>query len=277
MLRKNLSFLPAVFVLTLLVLLIGPIPAGAKGVPPASGAHGPAAPVRMVPARACSSWTQVKSPSPSSTGSFLQGVVAPTTSFAWAVGFAYGDTGSGTLILQWNGTSWTQVASPNPSRLNFLYSVTGNAQDAWAVGYSGNGNSQNTLTEHWNGSQWSVIKSPGSGFLHGVAMVSSNDVWAVGTVIEHWNGSSWKVVKSPGGGVLYGVTAASSSDVWAVGTAIKHWDGSQWSITPHPGGSHRECMGGWLYLQQPGSVFHADLAVGWLILESGPQSRSAAD
>ncbi len=140
MFRKNLSHLPAAFVLALLVLLIGTVPAGASpirpvgrftpglhgaagapGAPPVSGAHGPAAPAHTVPARACSSWTQVKSPS----SGFLQGVVAPTTSFAWAVGYA-----GRTLILQWNGTSWNQVASPNPGPQSYLYSVTGNAQDA---------------------------------------------------------------------------------------------------------------------------------------------------
>ena len=260
MLRKKLSHLPAAFVLALLVLLIGAVPAGASptipvglltpglhgaggapGAAPVSGAHGPAAPVHTVPARACSSWTQVKSPSPSSLGNFLLGVVAPTTSFAWAVGFAYSGAGSQTLIVQWNGTSWNQVASPNPSRLNFLYAVAGNAQDAWAVGYSGNGSSQNALIEHWNGTKWSIVPSPSPGILFGVTAVSSSDAWAVGEagLIEHWNGSSWKVARSPSASRLYGVTAVSSSDAWAVGTAgsktrIEHWNGSSWRVVPSP-------------------------------------------
>jgi len=58
---------------------------------------------------------------------------------------------------------------------------------------------------------WSVILSanPGEGAdaFAGVAVVSANDVWAVGfyednvgpsqTLIEHWNGTSWSVVGSP--------------------------------------------------------------------------------
>src|SRR5207249_767545 len=91
----------------------------------------------------------------------------------------------------------------------------------------------------------------------GVATISANDVWAVGsyddasspeqTLVERWNGSSWEVVSSPNTGSasnhLYGVAAVSANDVWAVGyydngttrqTLIEHWDGSSWSIVPSP-------------------------------------------
>src|SRR5437764_621866 len=53
---------------------------------------------------------------------------------------------------------------------------------------------------------WSVVSSPNVGtssnVLNGVAVVSANDVWAVGyysggTLIEHWDGTSWSVVPSP--------------------------------------------------------------------------------
>jgi hypothetical protein len=45
-----------------------------------------------------------------------------------------------------------------------------------------------TLIEHWNGTQWSVVPSPnlmGNNLLRGVAIVSANDVWAVGFVISN--------------------------------------------------------------------------------------------
>jgi hypothetical protein len=99
--------------------------------------------------------------------------------------------------------------------------------------------------------------------LNGVAVVSANDVWAVGfsphpsgtplyirqTLIEHWNGSNWSVVPSPNPAgktyvVLNGVAAISANDVWAVGhsgdpstipqTLTEHWDGTRWSIIPSP-------------------------------------------
>src|SRR5258706_11223919 len=97
---------------------------------------------------------------------------------------------------------------------------------------------------------WSVIPSPdgpaGNSLLSGIAIVSSNDVWAVGqdypgggqqqTITEHWNGSQWSVVPSPNpsSNFLVAVAAVSTNDVWAVGrgpngTLTEHWDGKQWS------------------------------------------------
>src|SRR4051812_1248074 len=77
--------------------------------------------------------------------------------------------------------------------------------------------------------QWSVVPSPNVGTaansLNGVAAVSPNDVWAVGTstnatLTEHYNGSQWNVVSSPSSGTnptLTAVTVVSSKNVWAVG------------------------------------------------------------
>jgi hypothetical protein len=116
---------------------------------------------------------------------------------------------------------------------------------------------------------WKIVSSPnvGSGTygnqLNAVAVVSANDVWAVGfsphpsgtplyirqTLIEHWNGSNWSVVASPNPKektyvVLNGVAAVSASDVWAVGhsgdpssipqTLTMHWNGTSWSLIPSP-------------------------------------------
>lgn len=110
---------------------------------------------------------------------------------------------------------------------------------------------------------WKVVSSPNIGpgdILADVAVVSANDIWAVGsyhdtsateqTLIEHWNGSTWSIVSSPNigaGDFLVKVAATSTNDVWAVGgydknangglqeqTLIEHWDGSTWSIVSSP-------------------------------------------
>jgi hypothetical protein len=99
--------------------------------------------------------------------------------------------------------------------------------------------------------------------LKDVAVVSADDVWAVGeyttpdsvahTLIQHWNGSGWSTVPSPnrliGTGhdetnTLQGVTAVAANDVWAVGysasvvdpyqTLTMHWNGTAWSIVDSP-------------------------------------------
>src|SRR6266480_2021658 len=116
---------------------------------------------------------------------------------------------------------------------------------------------------------WRIVKSPNSSFgveslFNGVAVVSSNDAWAVGTsrnqsgfsshtLTEHWNGSQWSIIASPNPGSpfnnLRSVTAVSATNVWAVGqydtssgfhTLVEHWNGSQWKVVASPNPPSRE-------------------------------------
>src|SRR6266446_8452518 len=168
-----------------------------------------------------------------------------------------------------NSCKWSVLPSPNGDSSSGLSGVAAvSANDIWAVGSSGSqmGSGQ-TLIEHWNGTQWSLAQIPSTGSLYntltGVAVVSVNDVWAVGwqanggpsqTLIEHWNGTQWSVVPSPSpasvNNELFGVAAVSATDIWAVGfitnitatgpvdqTLTEHWNGKQWSVvqSPSPG------------------------------------------
>jgi len=99
-----------------------------------------------------------------------------------------------------------------------------------------------------------------------VAVLSANDIWAVGqagisTLTLHWDGPQWSIVPSPNGSTtnsqLLAVDAVSANDIWAVGrystsapayenTLIEHWDGSSWNIVPSPnpsGGSFNSLTG----------------------------------
>jgi hypothetical protein len=142
----------------------------------------------------------------------LYGVAAVSANNVWAVGKL--DSTGMTLTEQWNGTQWSVVSSPSPgTNGNELSAVAAvSANDVWAVGNFGNNNSLGmTLIEQWNGTQWSVVSNPNPGSfadgLSGVAVVSANDIWAVGfyvknnyrqmTLIEQWNGTQWSVVPSP--------------------------------------------------------------------------------
>lgn len=161
---------------------------------------------------------------------------------------------------------WQVVASPNAGRqANSLSSVAAvGDNDVWAVGWAFNPqlNAYRTVTEHWNGTRWSLVRSPnatnGYNFLNGVAVVASNDVWAVGndgslaTLAIHWDGASWSVVPAPDfdpnatNQVLIGIVALSSRDVWTAGqyivpiqgsaqhTLTENWDGSNWNFVPSP-------------------------------------------
>jgi hypothetical protein len=177
------------------------------------------------------------------------------------------------LIAYWNGSSWIQQTGPNPEGSGSLTAIAAVSDtDVWSVGsYGMQGTDGKALAERWDGSSWQQVAMPTpSGAnevrLTGVAAVSPNDVWAVGSwagtgtgegyasLTEHWNGSSWTIVPSPRPGYnrwLSGVVALSASDVWAVGTygqsvsglahfrtLALHWNGTKWTrvTSPRPGG-----------------------------------------
>src|SRR5262245_2582841 len=85
------------------------------------------------------------------------------------------------------------------------------------------------------GPNWEIIPSPivtttTAESLVAIAVVSANDIWAVGSVrpttysqtrTEHWDGTQWSIVPSPNVGTghnyLTGVAAVTTNNVWAVG------------------------------------------------------------
>lgn len=169
---------------------------------------------------------------------------------------------------------WVVYPSPNSGQTNLLSGITAvSALDAWAVGYAYDSSAQQLIiTQHWDGKNWNTVPSPNPGTaeicgdafyagdeLTGVDAISSNDVWAVGslcgpgtakTLSMHWNGNGWTVVPSPNkspidDSELSSVSALSKNDIWAVGdyqvafqyewdTLIEHWDGTAWTIVPSP-------------------------------------------
>jgi hypothetical protein len=115
--------------------------------------------------------------------------------------------------------------------------------------------------------QWGSIPPivPGGGdgttaYFGDVAVVSPDDVWAVGAswtsqggpaaaqvLVEHYDGRRWTIVEAPNPGAaetrLEAVAASGPDDVWAVGSTVdgtiaraiaQHWDGSSWSLVPVP-------------------------------------------
>ena len=222
-----------------------------------------------------SHWSVVPSPNPAGWDfNALSGIAVISANDIWAVGFSSkSDNSAQTLIEHWNGSQWSLVNSPNPGSFQDSLNgvAVGSANNVWAVGTSSaNNSSGQTLVEHWNGSQWSVIASPnpsGSAInsLNEVAVVSTNNIWAVGssntysqTLIEHWNGTKWSLVNSPNPGqinLLSGIAAVSANNIWTVGqslvspggqTLIEHWNGSQWSVvtSPNQPGSVNNFLGG---------------------------------
>ena len=208
-------------------------------------------------------WSIVQSPNPGSKGSSLNKVVAITANDVWAVGTTSDANTEKTLIEHWNGKQWSVVPCPSPTSIPaYLTGITAiSANDIWAVGYLIPSNaSRRSLLEHWNGKAWSIVDAPnlttGNSQLFNVSAISSDDVWAVGTVengsakplIEHWNGKQWSASSVPPEleNSFNSIVAISASDVWAVGstnnrggppTLFVHWDGTQWNTVQVPSAS----------------------------------------
>ena len=127
---------------------------------------------------------------------------------------------------------------------------------------------EKALIEHYDGSAWTAVIPPGKGprTLRGVAVIATNDVWAVGTRLRkrsrrrsvdktlalHWDGKSWTTVQTPNvgefGSSLAAVDATTPGDVWAVGHYLTekgkskaltlHYDGSAWRYVLSPNPKH---------------------------------------
>ncbi|KAA2250167.1 hypothetical protein F0L68_39170 [Solihabitans fulvus] len=188
-----------------------------------------------------------------------RGIAAVSASDVWTLGTRNkGD--DATVALHWDGHRLSEFELPH-GQYFALAAVSSN--DVWAVG--GNppvaGTFPDSLIAHWDGHQWSQVPSPRmpagahmAGLL-GVAAVSSNDVWAVGSIMTdaalvsfavHWDGTQWRLsdVPSSAGGGIFAISARATNDVWAAaGTGVGkywtvqkllHWNGQTWSTVPSP-------------------------------------------
>jgi hypothetical protein len=217
-----------------------------------------ATPGRPMPAYVASVAPRV-SPSPSSVpsqsaarpGYSLTSVSALSGADVWAVG-ARGDAGvSGALaglqdhsfIVHYDGTAWRETSAPDVGALTAVAAAADG--EVWTLGPSG-------AILHWDGWKWTIAESAaqdGDAVLRGLAAVSPDDVWAVGSAqgapfAVHWDGASWQTVALPTPAVAGGLNAISGSatDLWAVGAAADgtrvltaHWDGTRWSYVPDAG------------------------------------------
>ncbi len=146
----------------------------------------------------------------------LYAVTAISRDDAWAVGTA-GNIQP--LILHWDGAAWRAVPGPTPDRgTGALRAVAGTSRsDVWAVGYSIASQQDRAISEahplilHWDGAAWRAVPAPDVGTsagvltatLWGVAALSGDDAWAVGTIDNgehgdplalHWDGRRWQLM-----------------------------------------------------------------------------------
>lgn len=113
----------------------------------------------------------------------LYSIQMPSPNDGWAVGGDWYYMASS--ILHWDGLAWTIAAEHGTHYCSTLTSFP-----SLTAGQSGHGRS----LVHWDGTQWTVVAAPQwLPSLHGVAMVSGSDGWAVGgeETILRWDGHRW--------------------------------------------------------------------------------------
>jgi hypothetical protein len=121
----------------------------------------------------------------------LNSVTAISANDVWAVGNGTDSQDADNTdpaFEHWDGTQWTLV--PGQRTLEDEEIMTGSAaagpDDVWAVGSVGQRFTipRQIEIQHWNGTAWSFVAAEQvsvDDVLDGVAVVSSNDVWAVGS------------------------------------------------------------------------------------------------
>lgn len=149
------------------------------------------------------------------------------------------------------GCSWRDLTPSGFRGDTYLYdAAVVSSSEAWAV----EEDEQTALILHWDGRAWRRVAAVPEVDLTALAVVSSDDVWAVGQksdfsrpVTMHWNGVRWRRVSAPrdpgGNNFLSDVVALAPNDVWAVGHVYdsrrplaEHWNGRKWSTVPMPPG-----------------------------------------
>ena len=140
-----------------------------------------------------SSWSEVLVPIVGAYRNAFNDIHGIAANDVWAVGH-YGNASGDfrALTMHWNGSAWVNVSLPasiTSQKGEVLYIKMVSANDVWAEGYylAGGG-----FEVHWNGSAWTII-NPSNNAGGAYAVLSSNNIYAVGGEIDHWNGAAWSV------------------------------------------------------------------------------------
>jgi plastocyanin len=188
-----------------------------------------------------SGWTRLTNPAdPGSSDYSLNAVTRVSASRAYAAGSYFNGTRDVPMVLRWNGTTWSVmsgVPKPGTGNAHLLAVRALSSTNVWAVGFVVESGDTHTLILHYDGSTWARVSSPNvfdRNTLNGLAIRTSQDIWAVGdtddsglggpidTLILHYDGTSWRQVVSPSPSSkfneLWSVAVVSGgSNVWTVG------------------------------------------------------------
>ena len=204
-------------------------------------------------------------------------------------------------LSQWRSLNPTRDGRSTTLQVPYLNGVQIlNANYGWAVGGTCNiytetpscDSTNQGLALFWDGSRWRQTLIPaGAGTLAAVSIVTTNDVWAVGTnaTIIHWDGTSWVTATIPATADYSKIFSVfmlpGSLDGWAVGRKyaggpiILRWSGAWptgvWSeVAPPAGAADLRAVAlssptqGWA-VGTGGTIIRWDGA-GWTLLAPSP-------
>ncbi len=174
--------------------------------------------------------------------------------------WGFGPTTESMPLQEFDGATWVSAPSSPRSTLPSGDSLGAAAcrspTDCWAVGSTGDATTSGSfaseihpLAARFTGGGWTtapspLVSGPNGAMLGGVACISSDDCWAVGTVqgplpdlmgapppntepplIEHWGGSSWTLLEglpadTLGDGLTDITCIRPSGDCYAVGADL---------------------------------------------------------
>jgi len=171
--------------------------------------------------------------------SALIGVWGSSEHDVWAVG---GDTGSGPLVVHWDGTSMQRVPTGTTGDLWWVFGFEGGPV---FVGGAGG------VIARYDGSAFTPMPTPGTATVFGLWGTAPDDMWAVGgteggadgAFAWHLDANGW--AEAPGfpadladHSALWKVWGSASDDAWLVGTAgvALHWDGGSFETDNVGGG-----------------------------------------
>lgn len=148
---------------------------------------------------------------PNGTADGLYAVAATPDGRFWSVGSLFDGTYGKNLAEHVVGADWEVVTCRSPiGQSTDVAGVSAVADDdVWAVGSTEPDGRARTFTTHWDGHAWAHVPSPDPrrhwrAGLSAVAMIATNDVWAVGDrihgahavpFIEHFDGTAWSIVR----------------------------------------------------------------------------------
>lgn len=168
----------------------------------------------------------------------LQAVAMDSPTHGWAVGGDLNQQYSSIpALLEYTGGTWvdrsTTLLPAGVGNLEDIVLAPG-GNEGWAVGQR-LGNNERPVVHLLNG-VWSIEPSINLAFFSSAAMLSTDDIWAIGGSTYHRTGGTWTQVSLPSGQSPNGAAFVPGFGGWAVGAygTILRYDPPAGGPTPSP-------------------------------------------